>query len=450
MSHGNSKNGLSLQSPPGIAADFFGLDSACLEATALALKKWGAKDPQKASPSPMPKRFTIGIDARVLSFSPSMERGIGAYTRNHLTELFCTKPEWQFILFLEEYFEDKLLQEFLSYPNVTWCAYHDSNHPPLDIFHIPDPMSMTHGYDSPFLVAPQGVPLSVLFHDLIPLTMSQYHYDCWSTLAQISYRNRLKQLEKPSVMVLTNSNYTKQDVMKHCNVPSSRVIPVLAGFNQAIGVGVSNSTAIDQTTLAKYNITTPFFMMVGALDMHKNFPLASRAFTAAKIHRPMKLVMVGGNADPFKEYYRGELRSQGVTDIIWTGFVPQEELAALYRQATALLFPSRYEGFGFPALEAIAAQCPVIASNATSLPEVVGAAGILLDPEDVESWAKSMLALAENPSLRTQLIEQGGRQLAKFSWKFTAEKTIVAWETFVRELSLSKKEQAAMFSISQA
>ncbi len=408
---------------------FGDLHNACIHATAQGLRH---KTPSADL------SLTVGIDARVLSFGPSMERGIGAYTRYHLTEIFSQKPDWKFVLFLEEFFNDELLSTFLSYPNVSWCLFDDPNQPQVDIFHIPDPMSMIGGYDSPFRMAPK-VPLSVTFYDLIPLAMRNYHYDAWSLLAKVAFQKRLKCLEQPGVLTLTISEFTKTDLLKYCSIPPTQILPIMAGLNYVAESSKPSRPGEVEQMLSKYGICAPFFLIVGALDQHKNFPTAAQAFSIAKEHHPMKLVVVGGNADPFKQMYRRALEEQGMTDVIFTGFVENEELVSLYSAASALLVPSRYEGFGFPALEAMARGCPVIASNVTSLPEIIGDAGMLVDPDDVQGWAQSMLTLVREQGLRGQFIERGKKRAEQFSWKMTAEKTTSAWLNFLGKNSHTKQ-----------
>src|SRR6185436_17366874 len=115
-------------------------------------------------------------------------------------------------------------------------------------------------------------------------------------------------------------------------------------------------------------------------------------------------------------------------DIIFTGFIPRVELEALYQDATALLFLSRYEGFGFPVLEAMAQGCPVITTNVTSLPEVAGDAAITFDPGDAVGVAQEMQRLLGSFTRREEFRRKGFAQAAKFTWEKTARKTIAAWE----------------------
>lgn len=164
----------------------------------------------------------------------------------------------------------------------------------------------------------------------------------------------------------------------------------------------------------------PYFLFVGGTEKRKNLAAVLEAFEAVE---GFELRVVGQNeASPVHDARREQ------NGVRWLGFVGERELVELYRHATALVFPSRYEGFGLPVLEAMARRTPVIASDASSIPEVARGAALLIDPDDVEGLAGAMRRIAAEPALRSELVERGVEVLSGFSWDETARATVAAYE----------------------
>jgi glycosyltransferase involved in cell wall biosynthesis len=164
----------------------------------------------------------------------------------------------------------------------------------------------------------------------------------------------------------------------------------------------------------------PYFLFVGGTEKRKNLGAVLEAFASIE---GFELRVVGANAaSPVHD----ERREQ--SGVRWLGHVSEEELVELYRHATALVFPSNYEGFGLPILEAMARRTPVIASTSSSLPEVARGAAILLDPDDVEGLRDSMRRVASEPDLSAGMVERGAEVVASFSWDETARATVAAYE----------------------
>jgi glycosyltransferase involved in cell wall biosynthesis len=166
--------------------------------------------------------------------------------------------------------------------------------------------------------------------------------------------------------------------------------------------------------------TESYFLFVGGTEKRKNLSAVLDAFRSIE---GFELRVVGPNtASPVHDARRDQPGVQ------WLGHVSENELAELYRHATALVFPSQYEGFGLPVLEAMARRTPVIASNRSSIPEVARGAAILVDPDDTEGMRDAMRRLAAEPSLRAELIERGAEVVSSFSWEETARATVAAYE----------------------
>lgn len=164
----------------------------------------------------------------------------------------------------------------------------------------------------------------------------------------------------------------------------------------------------------------PYFLFVGGTEKRKNLATVLEAFKSIE---GFELRVVGQNkASPVHDARRDQ------SGVRWLGFIGEEELVDLYRHATALVFPSRYEGFGLPVLEAMARRTPVIASNSSSIPEVAQGAAILVDPDDVEGLRDAMRRVGAEPALRAELTERGAEVVSGFSWDETARATVAAYK----------------------
>ncbi len=372
--------------------------------------------------------FTVGIDARTLTLPETAQRGIGHYTVNHLSKIIELTPDWQYFLFLEAEGQDEHLQVLQRFNNVK-ATYFDTPYPKLDLYHIPDQMSLIAGFDSPMRLAP-ACPTSVVFYDLIPLTVRQNHFDVWDKSRQLIYLKRLEQIKQRNALVLAISEFTRRDLIQGIGISADQVVTIMAGPNKSVS---AEPLTTDQAPnlLKRLGIAKPYFLSVGGLDPHKDFMTTALAFIAGSAFKEMELVVVGSNNDPYKEAFKELFGKHPCGKVTFTGYLGDSELKALYSMATALIFPSLYEGFGLPVLEAMANGCPVICSNTTSIPEVAGDAALYITPGDVEGMAQRMLALLENSALADDLSRRGKIQADKFSWDRVAQRTLAAWQNFL-------------------
>lgn len=368
---------------------------------------------------------TIGVDGRSLLYEDNLERGVGHYTFHHLTTLSELLPHWTFYLYLELDEVTPSLQRLLSLPNVSYRSFIGEDSSDLNFFHIPDPMGLSWCYDSPFLFAPQNVPLSALFYDFIPMVMRDVHFDRWPQLNQIWYLSRIHQAKRRQPYALSISDCTSKDVQSFLHLSTERVSTIYAGLNSTPRVFSPRELTSSRT---KFGITKPFFLTVGGIEGHKNFALTLSSFFEVSKCSDVELVVVGSHADPHKAHAKKLCEQQGFTNVLFPGYLERSDLDALYHQALALCFPSLYEGFGLPVLEAMALECPVITSTTSSLPEVAGDAALLVDPLSSTDMTRAMNHLLSDSVLRLRLKEKGLIQARKFNWQRTGELTIQAWE----------------------
>lgn len=367
----------------------------------------------------------IGVDARTFDYSDSNSRGIGHYALHHLLVVGGLRPDWQFILFNDSGKAKPAMNRLLELPNFSVASLDDPAATVPDLLHIPDPMNLSTGFDSPMRLFP-SLSGTATFHDITPL---RYYWQSWPAVNQHAYQTRLNQLCSRPFHLLANSEFTKQDLIQCTGIAEARVTTVLAGLNRPANV-LPDDPSLAPSVRRKYDIKRPFFLHVGALDPHKNFASVIKAFT--QLPRGSANLVVVGQKEGFLKHIADHFAQIKMQDVIFTDFIPRADLEVLYHEALCLLFLSRYEGFGFPVLEAMAHGCPVITTNVTSLPEVAGPAALQFAPDDVAGVAKAMRSLACSLIKREGMRSQGLLQAAKFTWGDVARKTISVWENILQ------------------
>ena len=379
--------------------------------------------------------ITLAVDTRLFRYAELSERGIGHYVLPHLRAILESGLNLRTTFLIDNRDSiPEIVGELASEFHCRLVTIDEAQPEQFDIAHLPDLVTLLPGYDSPLRCRPPATITTGIFYDLIPLKVPDQHIDRWDPRSCEMYRNRLAQVAAHRCHLFSISECTKRDVVTFLGVHPDTVTTIFAGRNFS---DFPSSTFTDRSTLdvvsQRFRITGPFFLIVGAIEKHKNFPLALEAFSIVRQQRRCQLVIVGSFNDPFKEAYRDLCQKQGISDVIFTGFLDKGELTSLYSSATAVLGPSLYEGFGFPALEAMERGSPIIASNAASLPEVVGDAGILLSPHEPAAWAESMRHLIDYPEICAAHRARGFAQAQRFSWRQNASMVIATWQRLLSE-----------------
>ncbi len=232
-------------------------------------------------------------------------------------------------------------------------------------------------------------------------------------------------------LILADSHNTKRDIIELLGVDARKIQVVPAG------VGERFHPIDDEATLEKvrrrYHLEEPFILSVSTLEPRKNFTGLIEAYAqlierGSQIQRiPHKLVIAGAKGWLYEEIFATVERLGLAERVIFPGFVAEEDLPALYNLADLLAFPSLYEGFGLPPLEAMACGTPVVTSNSSSLPEIVGGVGIMVEATDTEGLVEAMRRALQDGELRRSMIEKGLEQAKKFSWRKAAEKLLGAY-----------------------
>lgn len=259
------------------------------------------------------------------------------------------------------------------------------------------------------LAPPLGAIQVITVHDIIPV-----HYPALYPASVQYYRLILPRLLLHSAAVICNSACTRDDLVMWSGLKGLNIEVIAEGYDAATFRPDGNDPLPSGASM-------PYFLWVGDMRPYKNLQRVLDAFAAMR-SRGFSLV-VAGRLDPrYLPAVRKATARLGITDVVLlAGYVPDAELASLYRHATGLVFASLYEGFGLPPLEAMATGCPVIVSRAASLPEVCGDAALYVEPTDVSSIAAAMQNLAGSSALQEELRSAGLERAQLFSWERTAQ-----------------------------
>jgi len=288
-------------------------------------------------------------------------------------------------------------------------------------------------YDITLLFTPSvAIPLWLpcrgvaAIHDVIPFHRTVVKYP---KVRSFYIRQATHWAARRSEVVLTGSENSRREIVSFCRVAGEKIVVIPYGVEAKFRRLDSMETI--EAFRSKYGLPEKFILFVGALEPGKNLVRLLEAFLRLKRQSTRiqhKLVLAGPQGWGSTQILRsiGDLKLE--RDVIVTGFVAEEELPLLYNSAGLFVFPSLYEGFGLPPLEAMACGTPVIASNTSSLPEVVGEAGMLVDPYDVEGWALAMKRVLSDENLQAKMISDGIERAKLFSWKRTAQATLAIFQ----------------------
>ncbi len=276
-----------------------------------------------------------------------------------------------------------------------------------DVFHCPD-----------FMIPPtfnKNIVLTI--NDLAFIRFPEFNFEWFIK----KYTRQVKANAKRASKIIAISKSTKKDIMDFFKVPRDKV-HVIYPAADAVFKKLNHP---DSSVFDRYQIGEEFILSVGTIEPRKNYPLLIDAFAKIKADHPkLKLAIVGRTGWKSEASYKAREDSPHKEDIFFLGHVQDSDLVHLYNQARAFVYPSLFEGFGLPVLEAMSCGLPVIASNTSSLPEVVGQAGILLDPNRSSYLAEAIHKLLTINSLREELSEKGLNQAESFSWIENASQTL--------------------------
>lgn len=291
----------------------------------------------------------------------------------------------------------------------------------------------------PAFPVPSQAPLVATVHDLLPVQ----HPEWYRRKERWGFGRAMRMIQQRASKIVVLSDWVARDLVGTLAIEPDRIAVVPGGIHG----GFTGPVATDRVAVACRRAGVEpgeFVLSVGAVEPRKNLTTVIEAVASSQRHgRGLRLVVVGADGHDAAQV-RAVPQALGAGDAVrFLGRVDDTELRALMAGAVALTHPSWYEGFGFPPLEAMAAGTPVVASNAGSLPEVVGDAGILLPPDDPSAWAGALGRLAGDPQLRESMVAAGRRRAAQFSWEAAAAKTIAVYDAVLGDASSSPAGPAA-------
>ncbi len=386
--------------------------------------------------------MTVGIDIRVLA--RSTRTGVEEYTINLLSRLLRLDKNLEFKLFFNAYYKKELNYDWLKLPNVLlrefkipnrflfiWARYLslpkiDKLLKGVEVFFNP------HFFNAPVSRHCKKV---MTFHDL---SFEYYpeHFSWRKRLWQkflMNIRREARQADK----IIAVSESTKQDLVDLYKIPEEKVRVIYSGvgeeFKEIRNLKPARSAEQDEAGETRkkikeeYNLPEKFILYFGTIEPRKNIIGLIKAFELLKEKKDFDnffLVIAGAKGWSYKNIFRAASESKYASQIIFTGFVEPQDKVYLYNLASLFVYPSFFEGFGFPPLEAMACGVPTITSNTSSLPEVVADAALMIDPFNIGELAWAMEQILTDDGLRQELIHRGLERAKIFSWNKCAEETI--------------------------
>lgn len=376
----------------------------------------------------------IGIDARF--FGGEQSKGLGRYTQKLVEHLLQLDNEHTFVLFVQQETHDQWKR---AYPNVElvvapykWYTFSEQLHLPglirkaqVDLMHFPH-FNVPLLYRGPFIVT---------IHDLIIL---RFPTERATTLGPLLYKIKhfagtrvLNHAVRDSKKIITVSEFSKKDIVDYFHIDPTKVQVTYEAAEATAAI----SHRPNETVLEEYGIRQPYVLYVGNAYPHKNLEILLDV--AAELKRthttpPWQFVLVG-KSDYFYDRLQREVNHRKLNEYIhFTDFVPDADLPVLYQNALTYIFPSLYEGFGLPPLEAMSYGAPVMAASTSCLPEILGEAALYFDPNDISGIINLITTLKTDEATRHHLITQGKKQIQRYSWKSMASATLKMYEQYAK------------------
>jgi glycosyltransferase involved in cell wall biosynthesis len=357
----------------------------------------------------------VAIDTRKIH-----DFGIGTYIRNLLRQLARIDRDTEYVLLCRE--PDLGIAAQLG-PNFRSVREPSPNYSLREQIHVPWVLRRERPdvYHAPHYVLPAAVRCRsvVTIHDCIHLMFPQY----LPNRAAYAYaRASMWAAARRSDRILTVSEASKRDILSLFNVKPEKIVVVYNAIDEHFSATPSEEHVA--RIRERYQLDHKFVLYVGNIKPHKNLVRLIEAFSdLRRTHDDLKLLIIGDEISKLPALRRAVHRNKLHKYVRFLGYLKDDTLTVLYRLASVFVFPSLYEGFGLPPLEAMASGTPVVTSNVSSLPEVTGDAAVLVDPYDVDSIGDGMRRILDDPRLADELRLKGLKRAREFSWERSVEKT---------------------------
>ncbi|MFA5021598.1 MAG: glycosyltransferase family 1 protein [Patescibacteria group bacterium] len=369
----------------------------------------------------------IGIDARM--YGAESTTGIGAYIKNLTDQLFTIDQKNEYVLFMrnQAFSEFKIPNSRIKKVKIDcpWYSLKEQIQLPsilskhkLDLVHFP--------HFNAAIFYPGKIILTV--HDITPRFFPGPKVKK-SLIRKLGYEFVFKTSLKKAKKIITISEHTKNNLLKFFPTAQNKIAITYLGVTENFKV-ITNQTGL-KNLKAKYGITKPFLFYVGVWRDHKNLPGLIKAFEILKSQYNLDYQLVlGGKPDSRYPEIKEAIDSSKVkTDIILPGFITEAELPLFYNSAHLFVLPSFCEGFGLVALESLACGTPIVASNTTSLPEILQDAAVYFDPNSPDDIAKIINQVLTNNELYQNLQTSGFKQIKRYSWQNCAKQTLEIYQS---------------------
>ncbi len=371
----------------------------------------------------------VGIDIRAAKWYRGT--GIGTYTHELIKGLNAIDTNNNYTLFTS----DKNLDIHFN-PNFIMDGIKDNDS--LNFWdNVKTPTTLNNKFFNIYHVPQNGVglpkeshiPLVITLHDTIPLHLPETVGERYLDI----FNKEMKSIVDRCAGIITVSNFSKEDISRDFNFPKEKIyVTYLA--SEKIYKPIDKN--ICRCLLKKYySLTDNYILYVGGFSPRKNISGLIECFSTInhKLPKDMKVVIAGTKGLSYP-IYKSLAEDLNIADkIIFPGFIPMEHMPYLYNGASLLVYPSFYEGFGLPPIEAMACGTPVIASNATSIPEILEDSAILFSPHDLISLGENILQCILDKNLRQSLIKKGFKKANSLSWNKTATETLKAYEKIINQ-----------------
>lgn len=371
----------------------------------------------------------IGIDIRVLG--SETKSGIEEYTENLLAHMLLIDKNIKFKLFHSSLQNDLKKYEWMKLPNVEVFSFRLPNKLLFSLsrlFNRPQTDKLIGGADvffSPhFLLAPLSNDCKrvTTFHDLSYVRFREFfswRRNLWHKVQTQSLRG-----DNISDQIIAVSQSTKSDIVEKYNFPAGKIKIIYSGISKSIFRPQEDELKLFKN---KNNLPDEFILFVGKLEPRKNISGLIKAFNLLKgmpEFEKLNLVIAGSKGWLYKNIYREAEKSPHRKNIIFRNYFKDEDRKFYYSLASVFVYPSFFEGFGFPPLEAMVCETPVVTSFNSSLPEVVGDSGILVDPHNAVDISEAIKNILTNPSMKKMLIKKGLQRAENFTWEKCAKETL--------------------------
>ncbi len=369
----------------------------------------------------------IGIDARMINAS-----GIGRYITNLLNNLVELDKENEYFVFLKKSdlnsidFQNKNFQKVEA--DFNWYSFQEQISFPsvlykyrLDLMHFPH-FNIPVFYNGKFVVT-----LHDLTHYDFKMSRASMHNRLYYEIKHQVHKLVMFQAFNKSKKIITVSNFVKDELIRRFKIRKSKIeVTYESGGRDFIKMKNKLTKNQEIEILEKFSIKKPYLFYIGNTHPHKNVEGLIEAYLKLRNNYQYLQLVIAGTDDFFLERIKVKYQHK---DIIYTGFVTDEQLTTLYLNAQAFVFPSFSEGFGIPILEAFALSCPVVLSNKTALPEVGGEACLYFDPYNIDDMAEKISKVLNDQKLREYLIKKGLKRYKLFSWEKLAKETLKVYQS---------------------